>query len=71
MKIQEKLHFPNLLFLSSCLRIGLTLNDLKKLTYVEVMKTMISYLDLKKDDKKKKSNVREATQADIDKFLGG
>lgn len=32
---------------------------------------MISYLDLKKDDKKKKSNVREATQEDIDKFLGG
>lgn len=57
--------------MSSCLRIGLTLNDLKKLTYVEVMKTMISYLDLKKDDKKKKSNVREATQADIDRFLGG
>ena len=57
--------------MSSCLRIGLTLNDLKKLTYVEVMKTMISYLDFKKDEKKKKSNVREATQADIDRFLGG
>lgn len=66
-----KITFPESSFLSSCLRIGLTLNDLKKLTYVEVMKTMISYLDLKKDDKKKKSNVREATQADIDRFLGG
>ena len=32
---------------------------------------MISYLVLNMDDKKKKSNVREATQADIDKFLGG
>lgn len=32
---------------------------------------MISYLDLKKVDKKEKSNVREATQADIDRFLGG
>ena len=66
-----KTTFPESSFLSSCLRIGLTLNDLKKLTYVEVMKTMISYLDFKKDEKNKKSNVIEATQADIDRFLGG
>ena len=39
--------------------------------YLLEKKTLKAYLDLKKDDKKKKSNVREATQADIDRFLGG
>lgn len=61
-KEQTKEVFPEHEFLGSCLRIGLSLNDLKELTYVDVMKILIGYIDEKKE--------RVATQRDIDKLLG-
>ena len=63
--------FPEFSFLATCLKIDLTINDLKKLTYVEVMKIIVSYLDFQKENIKENFEVREATQADIDRFLGG
>lgn len=56
--------YPEYEFLASCLRIGLTMSDLKKLTYVEVAKVMYSFLDKNSNNKG-----RKATQADIDKLL--
>ena len=59
----EKELFPEHCFIATCLRAGLTVNDLKILTYVDVMKILISFIP------KKKSNTKKATQADIDRFL--
>lgn len=50
--------------MASCLRIGLTIKDLKEITYIEAMKILYSMVD-----KKENNTVRKATQADIDKFL--
>lgn len=61
----EKELFPEHCFIATCLRVGLTINDLKILTYVDVMKIIISFLP--KEDTK--NNIRKATQQDIDKFL--
>ena len=61
-KHQTKEVFPEHEFLGSCLRIGLGLSDLKELTYVDVMKIFVSYIEEKKE--------RVATQKDIDKLLG-
>lgn len=55
--------FPEHSFIAICLRIGLTINDLKSLTYVDVMKILVSFLPDKKE------SVKEATQQDIDMFL--
>lgn len=55
--------YPEQEFIASCLRIGLTTNDLEKLTYIEAMKVLYSFLE-KNAEKEKK-----ATQADIDKLL--
>ena len=54
--------FPEHEFLASCLRIGLNLNDLIELTYIDCMKILLSYIG-------NNNNVREATQKDIDKLL--
>ena len=55
--------FPEHEFVASCLRIGLTITDLKELTYVDVMKILYSFLE------KNKKEYNKTTQADIDKFL--
>lgn len=55
--------FPEHEFLGSCLRIGLTISDLKELTYVDVMKIFITFIG-------SKTTQKEATQRDIDKLLG-
>lgn len=60
--------FPEHLFLLACLRLGLTIQDLKFLTYVDVMKIFLS-IDNKKSETKSRG-VRKATQADIDRLLG-
>ena len=39
------------------------MDDLKELTYIEVMKVLYSFLE------KKETSERKATQADIDKLL--
>lgn len=59
--------FPEHLFLLACLRLGLTIQDLKFLTYVDVMKIFLS-IDNKKSETKS-TGVRKATQADIDRLL--
>lgn len=60
---EKKEVFPEHEFLSSCLRIGLNLNDLKELTYIDCMKILLSYIG------NNNNNIREATQKDIDKLL--
>lgn len=52
-------------FLASCLKIGLSISDLKELDYKDVAKIMLCYADNMKKDKKKK-----ATQSDWDKLAG-
>lgn len=56
--------FPEHHFLLACLRLGLTMQDLRFLTYVDVMKIFLS-IETKKNDTK----VRKASQADIDRLL--
>ena len=56
--------YPEQEFIASCLRVGLTIEDLKELTYIESMKVLYSFLE------KKGTNQRNATQADIDRLLG-
>jgi hypothetical protein len=58
--------FPEYDFFATALKIGLTTMDLKELTYIDVLKILISFLE----DKKGKSNVKKATQSDIDRLLG-
>ena len=50
-------------FVASALRIGLSINDLKELTYVDVMKILISYIDRKNGEKK-------PTQSQIEMLTG-
>ena len=56
--------FPEHHFLLACLRIGLTIQDLKILTYVDVMKIFLSI-----ETGKKEAGIRKASQADIDRLL--
>ena len=56
--------FPEHHFLLACLRLGLTMQDLRFLTYVDVMKIFLSI-----ESKKKDTEVRKASQADIDRLL--
>lgn len=56
--------FPEHYFLLACLRLGLSIQDLKILTYVDVMKIFLSI-----ETKKENTGIRKATQADIDKLL--
>lgn len=56
--------FPEHHFLLACLRLGLTIQDLKILSYTDIMKIFLS-IETKKDEK-----IRTATQADIDRLLG-
>lgn len=63
-KSGNKSIFPEHEFLLSCYKIGLNINDMKLLTYVDVMKMFISMLGI--DNKSSKC----ATQKDIDRLLG-
>lgn len=64
---EEKSLFPEHEFLSSCFRIGIHMEDLKMLTYVDVMKILLPFM--KKANSKEKE--RKATQNDINVFLKG
>lgn len=55
--------FPEHEFLGSCLRIGLQVSDLEKLTYIDVMKLFVTFI-------KQPNGTRKPTQNDIDKLLG-
>lgn len=50
-------------FIASALKIGLTIQDLKELEFVDVAKIMLCYLDTQRETKR-------ATQADWDKLAG-
>lgn len=56
--------FPEHHFLLACLRLGLTTQDLRFLTYVDVIKIFLSI-----ETKKKDTGARKATQTDIDRLL--
>lgn len=60
----EEVLFPEHHFLLACLRLGLTIQDLRFLTYADVMKIFLSI-----ETKEKDTGVRKATQADIDRLL--
>ena len=67
---EEESLFPEHEFLSTCLRMGLRIEDLKILTYVDILKILISFIG--KDNKRESKNqngVREATQEDIQKLV--
>ena len=57
--------FPEHTFIAYCLRVGLSLNDLKMLSYVDVMKIILSFIDKSENQK---TNYKMATQADWDKL---
>lgn len=56
--------YPEQEFIASCLRVGLTIDDLKEVTYIEAMKILYSTIE-----KKKNKKVRKATQADWDRLM--
>ena len=58
----EESLFPEHEFITTCLRIGLRIEDLKQLTYVDVLKILISFIG--KNDKKE-DGVRKATPEEI------
>lgn len=52
------------LFIASCLKMGLRIEDLKQFTFKDIAKIMLCFAD--KDEKKE----RNATQADWDRLAG-
>ena len=64
-KPTQKQDYPEYEFIASCLRVGLTINDLDKMTYIEVQKILYSFLEKEKDNVK----VRKATQEDWDRLM--
>ena len=61
---KEEPIFPEHHFLLASLRLGLTIQDLKILSYVDIVKIFLSI-----ETKKKDTGVRKATQTDIDRLL--
>lgn len=61
----EKSKFPEHEFLIMCLKFKLSIQDLKILTYIDVIKMLILTLDTTKEE----GEYRQATQSDIDKLL--
>lgn len=60
--------FPEHEFLTACLRIGLRIEDLKILTYVDVLKIFITIFN-DNGDKGEGSGTRNATKKDIEKIV--
>lgn len=63
---EAKEEYPEQEFIASCLRVGITIRDLEKLTYIEAMKVLYSFLEKRESEEREE---RKATQADIDKLL--
>lgn len=61
----EDLLFPEHHFLLACLKLGLTIQDLNILTYVDVLKIFLSI----ETNETSRNEIRKATQADIDRLL--
>ena len=57
--------FPEHEFVASCLRIGLSISDLKQMKYTDAMKILLAYIGFPKGN-----NTKRATQEDIDRLLG-
>ena len=57
--------FPEHSFLLSCFKLGLNYNDLKYLTYLDILKMFLSL-----SNSKSNSKIKKATQEDIDRLLG-
>lgn len=51
--------FPEHEFLATCIKFGFTIQDLKQLTYIEVMKTLYTQIETK---------TKRATQKDWDRL---
>lgn len=60
--------FPEHDFILSALKIGLTIQDLKQLTYVDVAKMILCTIDID-NIKQSHQNIRNANQNDIDRLL--
>ena len=60
---EEEGLYPEHDFIVSCLRIGLKLEDLKLLTFIDIIKLFISYIG--KPEKQEKEGTRFATQEEI------
>ena len=61
------LKFPEHDFFATALKIGITIEDLKELTYVDILKIFISFLQ--KDKDKTTHGVRKATQEEINQLV--
>lgn len=61
---EKKSKFPEHEFLLMCLKMDISIECLEKLTYVDIMKVIICYLNKNSDEREKK-----ATQMDIDRLL--
>lgn len=64
---KEKSVFPEHEFLNTCLGLNLSIEDLKVLSYIDVIKMLILMNKTIKENTPK--DYREATQADIDRLL--
>lgn len=64
---QEKSKYPEHEFLLSCFRIGIHINDLERLTYIDVIKIFLSFSN--NSETSRKENVRVGTQSDINRYL--
>lgn len=65
----KKSIFPEHEFLTACLRIGLKIEDLKILTYIDVLKIFITIFNNNDEDKGKSIGTRNATKKDIEKMV--
>ena len=63
----EETIFPEHDFYLACLRLGLRIDDMKYLSYIDILKMFIC---LNKTNTKKTDNIKSATQKDIDRLLG-
>lgn len=64
---ETELKFPEHDFFATTLKIGLKIEDLKELTYVDILKIFISFLQ--KDTSKPTNSIRKATQEEINKIV--
>lgn len=64
---ETELKFPEHDFFATTLKIGLTIEDLRTLTYVDILKIFISFLQ--KDKDKTINETRKATQEEINQLV--
>lgn len=65
-KSNKEILFPEHEFLAACLRMGLKIEDLKILSYIDVYKIFISFFN---SDKEEENGTRIATQEDIQNLV--